>query len=260
MFGLLKQKPLLEPELTEWMFDVFEWSLENFGSDYFFKHSVLVLPSNKFFPGRADSAQGMAELIFNNVKSYAGITHWPTLVMDQSACAIPEAPQISINQIRMLEDKELVSTSDALPESQQITIPFNPQQISNPEGLIASFSHITAHYMGQMAKQVPPGGAESWPHTTEMLAIFLGFGLMFANSAYTFRGGCGSCYNASANRDAYLTEQQSVYGLALFCVLKGIPNSDVTPNMKKHLRGFYKKAVKDISLHSQQLNRLRSIN
>ena len=254
MFGFAKPQPLLQDEQTQWMFDVFSWCLQNFNADFFHQHSVLVLPSNRFFPGRADSAQDMAQLIFNNVKRYAGIVHWPTQVVDHNTCSITTNPQITINGPLRISASD--SDQYSITTEHPLTIPYNPQQISNPEGLIASFAHITAHHMGQMAQQPPPGGAELWPHTTEMLAIFLGFGLMFANSAYTFRGGCGSCYNASANRDAFLTEQQSVYGLALFAVLKGLPNSEVVPNMKKHLRSFYKKAVKDIQHHSRELDQL----
>ncbi len=45
---------------------------------------------------------------------------------------------------------------------------------------------------------------------------------MFANSAFTFRGSCGSCYNPNATRDTYLSEQEATYALAIFAVLKGI--------------------------------------
>lgn len=254
MFGLIKNKSLLEEASTQWMFDVFAWSLDNFNAQFFYRHSVLVLPSNRFFPGRVDSQQGMAELIFENVKRYAGITHWPTQVVDQSHCAIPDAPQIEISGALRLADG---TTDETMTDERRLLIPYNPQQINNPEGLIASFAHIIAHYMGQMAKQPPPGGNEYWPHVTEMLAIYMGFGLMFANSAYTFRGGCGSCYNPNANRDAYLTEQQSVYALAIFAVLKGLPNSAVTEHLKGHLRGFYKKAVKEINQRTEDLIALK---
>ena len=90
-----------------------------------------------------------------------------------------------------------------------------------------------------------------------MLAVYLGFGLMFANSAFTFRGGCGSCYNPNANRDAYLSEQEATYALAIFCVLKEIPNSMVTGHLKSHLRGFFKRAVKEISQEGETLSQLR---
>ena len=243
MFGLFENKPLLETSSTQWMMDSYVWCLENFDADYFYQHTVLVEPSNKFFPGRVDSELGMAELIFSRVKSYAGVSHWPTRVMDVHGCVIPETPRIEIQgqlrEVNGVEDK-------SLPDEQRLLIPYNPQQISNPEGMIASFAHTLAHYLGQMASRPPPGGPEYWPHVTELLAMYLGFGLMFANSAYTFRGGCGSCYNPNANRDAYLTEQQSVYSLAIFSVLKALPETTVTRHLKGHLKGFYRKAVREI--------------
>ncbi len=250
MFSLFENKPVLEESQSQWLFDVYAWSLDNFDANVFYNNTVLVLPTNEFFPGRVDSQQGMAELIFDKVKSYACISHWPTRVADQSVCAIPNAPQLQIEG-PLRDPKALVSES--VTDDMYLQIPFNPQQVSNPEGMIASFAHISAHYLGQMAKQPPPGGPEFWPHVTEVLASYLGFGLMFANSAYTFKGSCASCYNPNANRDSYLSEQQSVYSLAIFSVLKGIPNNEVTPHLKGHLRGFYKKAVKEIKGRQQDL-------
>lgn len=253
VFNLFTKKPLLEEQSIEWMFDVFDWCLQNFSAEFFYQHTLLVLPNNDFFPGRVDSVQGMAELIFGQVSRYAGIAHWPTSVVDQNSCALTHVPNIKIiGAMREVGEQRDLTT----PEVERLLIAYNSQQINNPEGMIASFAHIIAHYMGQMAKQSAPGGAELWPHATEMTAIFLGFGLMFANSAYTFRGGCGSCYNPQANRDAYLTEQQSTYALAIFSVLKGIPDSTVTRQLKSHLGGFYKKAVKDVQRRSGELDRL----
>ena len=70
---------------------------------------------------------------------------------------------------------------------------------------------------------------------------------MFANTAYQFKGGCGSCYNKYANREVALPENEMVYCLAMFTVLKDIEVKQVTPHLKSHLRGEYKKAVKELS-------------
>ncbi len=256
MFNFFNQKPLLETESTQWIYDAFAWALKNFNADFFYDQTVLVIPNNQFFPGRVNSEQGMAQLIFDNVKHYAGISHWPTRVLDQSICTITNVPKIEIEGPLRIADG---ISNNEISDDNRLLIPYNPQQISNPEGMIATFAHIIAHYMGQMAQTAPPGGDEYWPHSTEILAIYLGFGLMFANSAYTFRGGCGSCYNPQATRDAYLTEQQSVYALALFSVLKGIPLASVIPNLKGHLRSFYKKSVKEISNNIEQLDTLKKV-
>ena len=254
MLSLFSSKPPLEEDSINWMFDTYAWALEQFDADYFYHDSVLVLPTNEFFPGRADSHAAMAELIFRQVASYTGIAHWPVKVVAEQACQISQNTQFSIEGPLRQKD----AGSDIEVASQHwLEIPYNPNQVSNPEGMIASFAHIIAFYLGQLAKQPPPGGAEYWPHTTELLAIFNGFGLMFANSAYTFKGGCGSCYNPLADRDAYLTERQSTYALAIFAVLKNIPVKLVQKHLKGHLRGFYARSVKDINKRLQSNNNVR---
>ena len=256
MFGLINKKPLLSKDSTDWLFEAFGWSLRNFSAAYFHTDTRLVLPTNEHFPGVVDSTEGMANLIFERVKQYAGVGHWPTRVIAQDQCPlIGPAPFLPGGAARG-EDAEEIVVQDA---SQRLPVPYNPQQINNPEGMIASFAHILAHYLGPTGQESPPGGADHWPETTELLAIYLGFGLMFANSAFIFKGGCGSCYNPHAVRQAALSEYEATYALALFAVLKEIPNGRVARHLKQHLRGFYKKAVKEIQANREVLAGLMSI-
>lgn len=256
MFGLFQKKSLLDEAHSQWLFDAFAWSLENFDADLFYTDTILVLPTNEYFPGRVDSVHGMAGLIFEKVKEYAGVSHWPTLLADQNSCPLIDNPRVQVKGA--LRGPEGV-VDEAIDDAHRLLIPYNPQQINNPEGMIATYAHVLSHYLGQMAEEPPPGGADYWPHVTELLAVYMGFGLMFANSAFTFRGGCGSCYNPHAKRDAYLSEIEATYALAIFSVLKGIPNSQVTRHLKSHLRGVYKKAVREVQGREQDLARLRAI-
>ncbi len=255
-FGLFNTQPVIDPTSSEWIFAAYGWALQNFDAKLFYSDTVLVRPTNEFFPGTVNSVHGMAESIFERVKVYAGISHWPTVVQDQSMCQLTESQQVQIHGA--LRGPEQIA-DQSIANSKRLVIPYNPQQINNPEGMIATYAHIVSHHMGQMVKVPPPGGIDHWPQATELLAVFLGFGFMFANSAYNFRGGCSSCYNPYAQRDAYLSEAEATYALALFCTLKGIPNSDVTPDLKRHLRGTYRKSVKDISDNVQELDRLKQI-
>ncbi len=255
-FGIFNKQPVVDPSSSGWIFEAYGWALQNFDADLFYSDTVLVRPTNEFFPGTVNSIQGMAESIFERVKVYAGISHWPTLVQDQSLCHLIESQQV---QIRGALRGPARIADQSVKDSQRLVIPYNPQQINNPEGMIATYAHILSHHMGQVVKVPPPGGAEYWPQATELLAVFLGFGFMFANSAYNFRGGCSSCYNPYAQRDAYLSEAEVTYALALFCVLKSIPNSAVTPHLKGHLRGVYRKSIKEISSKEQELDGLKQI-
>ena len=256
VLGFFNKQPVIDHSSSEWIFNAYEWALRNFDSDLFYSDTVLVRPTNEFFPGTVNSVHGMAESVFERVKVYAGITHWPTRVQDQSMCHLTEAQQVLIKGA--LRGPGGI-TDESVDDSERLIIPYNPQQINNPEGMIATYAHILSYHMGQMVNTPPPGGIEYQPQATELLAVFLGFGFMFANSAYNFRGGCSSCYNPYAQRDAYLSEAEATYTLAMFCVLKGIPNSEVTPHLKTHLRGTYRKSIKDISDKVEAVDRLRKL-
>ncbi|NOX08892.1 MAG: hypothetical protein GXP22_05295 [Gammaproteobacteria bacterium] len=256
MFGLFSKREVLTEDAIEWLFDGFAWALRNFDRDVFFNETILVTPSNKHFPGRVDSVEGMASLIFEQVKVYAGMKHWPCRLIDQSRVSEPpQQVKVLINgRIRGAGGLEL----DAVDEDHKLLVAYNPHQINDPEGMVATYAHTLAHYLGSMAEEAPPGGAELWPQVTELVAVFMGFGTMFANSAAVFRGGCSRCHNPLSERSAFLSQDEVTYALALFCVLKEIPNKEVLPHLKKHLRSIFKGAVKELGQRHKELNDLRS--
>ena len=152
-------------------------------------------------------------------------------------------------------------TPDSVADKHKLLITYHPDQLKNPEALIASYAHMLSHYLGTMAQQPSPGGEEFWPQTTEVLAAFMGFGLIFSNSAYTFkRNTCGSCAGSVPNRSGHLSQFEMTYAFAIFCTLKKIPNKDVLPHLKKSLRSFFKKSVIDINKRSHSLGLLKKIN
>lgn len=251
--SLFKTKPLLDEATVQWLFDCYAWALAQFDARVFHDETVLVLPNERFFPGRADSPEGMANLIFGRVKEYAGVAHWPTQLVDGRQCSLqPQAQLVVSGALRGSKGSVPVEAV------QRLQVPYDPALLNNPEAMIAALSHRLSHYLATMAEAPPPGGAQNWAQATEVLAVFLGFGLMFANSAFNIRiPSCGSCGAPAADRQSFLTQHDTTYALAIFCVLKGIPNRAVLPHLKASLRGFYKKAVKEISANEAALARLR---
>jgi len=257
MFNLFNKQELLTEDTLEWLFEHFSWALRNFDRNVFFNDTILVIPSNKYFPGTVNSVEGMASLIFEQVKNYANMKHWPCRLVDQSKVHEP------VQQAKVLINGTIRGAGgiepDAVAEDHKLLIAYNPQQINNPEAMIASYAHTLAHYLGSMAQEPPPDKEDLWPQTTELLAVFMGFGTMFANSASVFRGSCARCHNPFAERTSFLSEDEITYALALFCVLKEIPNKEVVPHLKKHLRSIYKRAAKELSQKTTELNTLRDI-
>ncbi|GAA3934021.1 hypothetical protein [Litoribacillus peritrichatus] len=251
----IKPQPLISPDSADWIYQAFDWALTQFDSIEFFERAKLVQPTNQFFPGGVNSVHSKAENIFKHTQRHAGLAHWPLHL---------EPPEQFINQpvhpmtLEKLERHSGKSTLPALITDQTIKLSYNPQQTLKPEDLSSSFAHLMAQHLVVQSRVLPPGGQDYFAEGTELLAIFMGFGVMFANSAYTFRGGCGSCYNPQANRQATLSEYEVLFALALFCHLKNIPIAEATAYLKPHLKSKYKQALKQIQNQPNQVDALLS--
>ena len=258
VFGLFRKQDLVTDVEVRWLFDSFAWCLRNFDAQVFFGETRLVVPSNDFFPGRETSVEGMARLIFEHVQGYASMGHWPVQLVDQTVCAIPQPGKVEIRGA-------LRGAGGKMPEPKadgpSLAVGYDPDLLGNPEALIAGYAHALAHYLGQTATEPPPGGATYWPQVTEVLAVFMGFGLMFANSAFNVPvRSCGNCGGPAAERRSYLTQYESTYALAIFCLLKGVSSSAVLRHLKNSLRPFYRKCVKDLAEKQVELAGLRAIS
>ncbi|MBL1260343.1 MAG: hypothetical protein COB33_007425 [Thiotrichaceae bacterium] len=86
-----------------------------------------------------------------------------------------------------------------------------------------------------------------------------GFGLMLANTVTPHRGGYGSCRSPAMERVGNLAEREVAYALAIFCVLKEVSEKKVTRHLKKTLKGFFKKALKDAGGREMMLADLKAI-
>ena len=96
LFGLTDRRPLLDETYAGWMFDVYAWALRNFDPVMFRDETLLVTPSNRHFPGRANSPEEMATLIFDRVVDYAGMRHWPLRLLPPGSCVLEPAGQVRV--------------------------------------------------------------------------------------------------------------------------------------------------------------------
>lgn len=259
MLSIFKSKPLIDQSSADWILQAYEWALVHFDSYEFYNHSRLIQPTNEYFAGSVNSVHEKAETVFKHTVNYAGLAHWPFKLQVPERYQYKPSPQLVINSNDKGASVPRASSGGALPAiiaDEPLLMTYNPQQTLKPEDLSSSFAHLMAQYLVIQSQQFPPGGTDYFAEGTEVLAIFMGFGVMFANSAYTFRGGCGSCYNGQSNRQATLSENEVLFSMALYCKLKQIPTSEAIRHLKKHLKAGYKQALKQIN---QQPERLESL-
>lgn len=270
-----KAKPLIDENSADFIFSTVAWVLQNFDHDEFFNRTRLVSPTNEFFPGLVNSVDEKAQNLFRHTVRYSGLRHWPFELKSlaerdhNDECQVQPAAQDALALIHRNSFPH-VSIADNGADAYGLQVPvimtpqplfvfYNPQQTLKPEDLSASYAHVVAQHLIIQSQQHPPGGNQFFAEASEVLASMMGFGVLLSNSAYTFRGGCGSCYNAMANRQPALTELDSVFTLALFCRLKGIRYKEATVHLKKHLRSSYQQAVKQIDQRLESVNDLKRI-
>jgi hypothetical protein len=239
MLALFKSKPLLAEQEQQWLVDTFIWAIENFDAEFFTQQTQVVLPTAEFFPESVSSIEEMATKVFARVTDYAGMQAWPIQLVAPQQLQPQVFPHFEFSKQIRGEHSQLI-----VPPNHVINISFNPNQINQPQDLVASFAGTLATILIHHVGVLPPGGKDYLPQATDALACFLGFGVMMSNTVYQFKGGCGSCYNPYANRQAALSEPHTVFMHALVSYFK--QDTQSKKHLKPHLRGQFKKAQKEI--------------
>lgn len=236
--GLFRPKPLIDQDSADWLKRHFDWILDNIDPGFFHQHGQLVLPTNDFFPGRADSHQAMAQLLLTKTQEYAGLAHWPVQLLDPSQGVIEPPSQ----QIPRLPGQQHAYDTAVTAQYQPLQVTFNPAQVNDPQAMISSFAQTLAHALLQQQPLPEHLNEEQYPLLVELVTIYLGFGIPVANSAFVFAGGCGGCGKRAAQRQAFLSQDEALFGLALFCHQLQLDDNRVNPHLKPHLKKFYKRA------------------
>jgi len=240
--NLFKKTAVIDSSSHNWILDTFVWALENFELSVFKNETQLILPTNEFYPGNVSSVHEMAQSVFDKTLEYAGLQHWPIILVAPDKIQQQKLPYLDFIDIKRGKAVKFHSELDV---EQSIKVSYNPNQVNQPQDLVASFAQAFAMIVIVQSGKTPPGGAEFLPQTVELVACFMGFGVMFSNTAYQFKGGCGSCFNPYANRNVALSENDMIYCLALFSLLKKLEVKAVTPHLKSHLRTVFKKSYKE---------------
>jgi hypothetical protein len=261
MFGLFKRKPVLDQDSAQWIFAAFEWAINSFGSDFFREDTVLVRPVNEHFPNLQADPGKLAENLFEIVRTFAGMQDWPCELVAQD----PD-PEAHVGRHIFIEGIprgpagtfRLAIAEGA--EKHRALITYNPKHLNDPGALVATFAHELAHYLAHSVREKPPGGDDLEEYATDLLAVFMGFGIFQANTAFTFRQfQTSGSQGWSWQRQGYMSQYELVYALAIFSHLKALTRRDVEPFLKNSLVPFYRKALKEIASR-EELVRLKSLD
>lgn len=252
------QEPLVDAEASAWILSAFGWALEQFGTTDFYQRTLLVTPTSEHFPNISRDPNTEAAQVFERVRAFAGMQHWPC----ELVCQKPDLNTLvdPITRIQNAPQNPGGTFSRSSEPEDEVRITYNPKLLKTPQALVAVLAHELAHYLGHTATAPPPGGEKNSEFATDLLAVFMGFGLFLANSAISFHQFTGvRSQGWSASSLGYLTEFELVYCLALFCMLKKIDRTKVQPHLKQFLLPVYDNCLQDLARKAGQVVELAKI-
>jgi len=256
MFGLFRKDALLDKELADWQFGCFEWLLRHTGGLESFRQRRLILPTPQFFPHDGSRGHTFAEMIFHQVKTYAGMADWPCKLQCQE-----DDPDPKVSRYVYVEGapSSPAGTFRALEEGGAL-ITYHPRQLHDPMSLVATFAHELAHYRTAKFAEPPPGGWEVWEPATDLAAVFLGFGIFLANSRFNFSHfSDGRTSGWRWQQQGYVSDAEVLHMHAIFSVLLELEPHETLTHLKSALRGIYKRVYKDVSKSTHALQHLRDL-
>jgi hypothetical protein len=257
MFGtlrrLIRRSPLVPPEEAKWQLDCFEWLLRGSGGFGRFRRSLLVLPTDEFFPQRGLPPGTVEAVLFEQIKRHAGMEGWKCKLEVQAEDPDPHvAPTIVVQGA----PRSPLGTFQRSPTSATIT--YGAGLISNPMSFVATVAHELGHLLISDIAEPIPGGETNLEFLTDLAAVFLGFGVFLVNSAFTFsQFDGGATIGWSARRQGYLSEPQLLNALSIFTVLLKMDPRRVEPHLKGQFRGLYRAACM-MNAESEKVTLLRA--
>jgi hypothetical protein len=256
LFNILKPQPIVDSEKSEWLFDCFGWLIRNCGGIDELKKSVLVQPTDEFFPQRGARNHDFARAVFRQTKAHARMTDWRCrLVAQEPRPNKIVSPGIAIQST----SQPAAGTFSILKKRAEIS--YDPDLLSEPMSLVATFAHELAHYRISAVRIPPPGGIGNLEYATDVASIFLGFGIFSANSASNFHQfSGGGTQGWRMRRMGYLSETEVLYVLAIYCAVLRVSHDAVIPHLKPPLRRAYMRALKDVNSKPGSVKNLEAIS
>lgn len=244
--GLFGTKRPLSADEWEWQLASFKWLFAEFGGADEHRNDILVLPTVEFFPATDAKGDEFAREMFDIVKRCAGLEEWPTRLEKGLATQQHKAVQPGFGIHHPSGDAlgtfEVETTGDG---KHVAVVTYAADQADHPVSLVATLAHELAHCLMSTAATSPPGGWDIHELTTDLTAVFLGFGIFLGNSARTSRAFTEFDQQGWETRgQGYLSERALMTALAISETLAGRDPLAAAPHLKPYLAKDLKLAAR----------------
>ena len=226
-----RPKPPIGRDEFDWLVACFAWLRAVLKDEHI--RPDFVLPNNPKL-----AAATTAQQLFEAVRSLAGMENWD--------CRLENVAKREEDlALGLIEGTGACGTFSL--ENGQAIVRYSSDMLKHPEALAATFAHELCHYLLADAGD-PPGGPDLMEHSTDCAAVYLGFGVLLANSARQFEqqqivgGSQWRSWTAG-----YLSEASLVTATAMFANLHQYDLQDAYNALKPHLQKDLRKAAKAVT-------------
>lgn len=209
--GLFYARCPVVPDEQTWIDEHLHWFVEEFGDSWL--RTPVVLPTDEFFPGEYTGSADQMHDVVRRVCGYVSVDpdrirvelHAERVAERalQEVAGGPGSWSGTAGHYRVVEGRAVVSLEESLG--------------ARPLALVATVVHELAHERLLGERRVDPDRRDQEP-LTDLLTVYLGFGVFTANAALEF---AGQHSGWSASRLGYLTEPMYGYALARYAWLRG---------------------------------------
>jgi hypothetical protein len=244
MLSLFGARLPIDRDELEFQLATFKWLTGQFGP----VAQPLILPTRAFFSAEALAGRANARAIFDEVRTLAGMADWPCELRPGAR----ERP-IDAGNAHLLRHEGKPPPCGTFQVKEGLAgrhglITYNPSMERDPAGLVATFAHELGHYLMATAATDPPGGWDLHELHTDLVAVYLGFGIFMANHARSFSHfSTESGSGWQANWRGYLSEQALVTATVIFQRLAGREPKEAAPHLKDYLVGVAKRADRSLA-------------
>ena len=244
------RKRIVDDDTAAWHLENFTWLIEEFGPAAF-AQTKLVLPKPGYFVTDGKKGHALALRMFDQVKTYCGMTAWD---VDLAADNNPLAEDAPVSVAMVAPQKHAAGMFSVA--GNRIQTSYVPSLLSRPEHLIATFAHELAHYLLATARKPPPCADDEKEFLTDLTAVYLGFGVFLANARFTFETlQSGNMHGWRWSRSGYLPEADLIFALALFLEAKALDPAPALACLKPHLAKLLRRTVRERACRARLISR-----
>ena len=249
-----RRKPLLDPEMSEWMFDQADWLLRAHAHKRAYAQAQMLPLSEKVFPASVPRDHRYAESMLAHVLRYAGE---PDLNIRLIASSEGERFRASGLGLSLQPKATAAGTYRAGAFEDEIT--YDVGLLKAPADLIAVLAHEVSHaILGMGAARPPPGGSAFEELRTDFTACFLGFGFYLAQFRADTRVPTPEVAREWKRLYMYYMNLREIsFVTALFCVIRDVDPKQVLRKAPGAAEGHIRRAFADIARESARVGALR---